>query len=74
MDFKVAGTTFGITALQMDIKIRASPKKSCRLLWPRQKPICTSLSKMQEAMGAAKTEVSDFAPRLRDENQSGQDP
>jgi polyribonucleotide nucleotidyltransferase len=37
MDFKVAGTTFGITALQMDIKIRASPKKSCRLLWLRQK-------------------------------------
>jgi polyribonucleotide nucleotidyltransferase len=37
MDFKVAGTTFGITALQMDIKDQGVPKKSCRLLWPRPK-------------------------------------
>jgi polyribonucleotide nucleotidyltransferase len=29
MDFKVAGTEAGITSLQMDIKIAASPKRSC---------------------------------------------
>jgi len=28
MDFKVAGTSNGVTALQMDIKIQASPKRS----------------------------------------------
>lgn len=43
MDFKVAGTEKGITALQMDIKIQASPRKSCRLHWLRlTKAVCTS--------------------------------
>ena len=37
MDFKVAGTTDGITALQMDIKSRVLPKKSCKSLWPKPK-------------------------------------
>lgn len=32
MDFKVAGTATGVTALQMDIKIEASPKRSCKSL------------------------------------------
>ncbi len=31
MDFKVAGSRDGISALQMDIKLKVSPKKSCRL-------------------------------------------
>ena len=35
MDFKVAGTAKGVTALQMDIKIRASPKRSWRSPWAR---------------------------------------
>ena len=43
MDFKVAGTENGVTALQMDIKIQASPRKSCRWRWPRPaKAACTS--------------------------------
>lgn len=32
MDFKVAGTATGVTALQMDIKIEVSPKRSCKSL------------------------------------------
>ena len=42
MDFKVAGTTAGITALQMTSKSKASPKRSCKSLWPRpKKRACT---------------------------------
>ena len=35
MDFKVAGTRDGITALQMDIKVMASPRRSCARRWSR---------------------------------------
>ncbi len=65
MDFKVAGTTFGITALQMDIKIQGITKEIMQVALAQAKEARMHiLSKMQEAMGAAKTEVSDFAPRL----------
>lgn len=33
MDFKVAGTENGVTALQMDIKIEGINKETCRWLW-----------------------------------------
>ena len=36
MDFKVAGTRDGITALQMDIKVAASRRRSCVKPWPRR--------------------------------------
>jgi len=43
MDFKVAGTANGITALQMDIKIHASRRKSCKSHWRKpRKDACTS--------------------------------
>ena len=43
MDFKVAGTENGVTALQMDIKIQGITRKSCRWRWPRPaKAACTS--------------------------------
>ncbi len=65
MDFKVAGTTFGITALQMDIKIQGITKEIMQVALAQAKEARMHiLGKMQEAMGAAKTEVSDFAPRL----------
>lgn len=32
MDFKVAGTATGVTALQMDIRSKVSPKRSCKSL------------------------------------------
>ena len=65
MDFKVAGTTNGITALQMDIKIQGITKEIMQVALAQAKEARLHiLGKMQEAMGEAKTEVSNFAPKL----------
>jgi polyribonucleotide nucleotidyltransferase len=65
MDFKVAGTTNGITALQMDIKIQGITKEIMQVALAQAKDARMHiLGKMQEAMGEAKAEVSTFAPRL----------
>ncbi len=65
MDFKVAGTTNGITALQMDIKIQGITKEIMQVALAQAKEARMHiLGKMQEAMAEAKTEVSNFAPRL----------
>jgi polyribonucleotide nucleotidyltransferase len=65
MDFKVAGTTAGITALQMDIKIQGITKEIMQVALAQAKEARMHiLGKMQEAIGGAKTEVSQFAPRL----------
>jgi polyribonucleotide nucleotidyltransferase len=65
MDFKVAGTTNGITALQMDIKIQGITKEIMQVALAQAKEARMHiLGKMQEAMGQANTEVSNFAPRL----------
>jgi polyribonucleotide nucleotidyltransferase len=65
MDFKVAGTTTGITALQMDIKIQGITKEIMQVALAQAKEARLHiLGKMTEAMGGAKTEVSQFAPRL----------
>ena len=65
MDFKVAGTTNGVTALQMDIKIQGITKEIMQVALAQAKEARMHiLGKMQDAMGEAKTEVSDFAPRL----------
>ena len=65
MDFKVAGTTDGVTALQMDIKIQGITKEIMQVALAQAKEARMHiLGKMQEAMGEAKTEISNFAPRL----------
>ncbi len=65
MDFKVAGTSNGITALQMDIKIQGITKEIMQVALAQAKEARMHiLAKMQEAMATAKTEVSNFAPRL----------
>ena len=65
MDFKVAGTTGGITALQMDIKIQGITKEIMQVALAQAKEARLHiLGKMVEAMGVANTEVSQFAPRL----------
>jgi polyribonucleotide nucleotidyltransferase len=65
MDFKVAGTTTGITALQMDIKIQGITKEIMQVALAQAKEARMHiLAKMQEAMGEAKAEISDFAPKL----------
>jgi polyribonucleotide nucleotidyltransferase len=65
MDFKVAGTTNGITALQMDIKIQGITKEIMQVALAQAKEARMHiLGKMQDALAVAKTEVSTFAPRL----------
>jgi polyribonucleotide nucleotidyltransferase len=65
MDFKVAGTTQGITALQMDIKIQGITKEIMQVALAQAKEARLHiLGKMVEAMSGAKTDISEFAPRL----------
>ncbi len=65
MDFKVAGTAAGITALQMDIKIQGITKEIMQVALAQAKEGRQHiLGEMQKAMPTVKTELSDFAPRL----------
>ena len=65
MDFKVAGTANGITALQMDIKIQGITKEIMQVALAQAKEGRQHiLAEMQKAMPHVKTELSDFAPRL----------
>ena len=65
MDFKVAGTRNGITALQMDIKIMGITKEIMQVALAQAKEGREHiLGEMQKAMPHVKTELSDFAPRL----------
>src|SRR5487761_2226226 len=65
MDFKVAGTGSGITALQMDIKIQGITKEIMQVALAQAKEARMHiLGKMQEAMDEAKADISCFAPRL----------
>jgi polyribonucleotide nucleotidyltransferase len=65
MDFKVAGTSAGITALQMDMKIQGITKEIMQVaLAQAREGRLHILNLMQEAMGGAREELSDFAPRM----------
>ena len=65
MDFKVAGTAEGITALQMDIKIQGITKEIMQVALAQAKEgRIHILGKMQEAVPTGRVELSDFAPRL----------
>jgi polyribonucleotide nucleotidyltransferase len=65
MDFKVAGTDSGITALQMDIKIQGITKEIMQVaLAQAREARLHILEKMVAAIGGARTELSDFAPRM----------
>ena len=65
MDFKVAGTANGITALQMDIKVQGITKEIMQVaLAQAQEGRLHILSKMQEAMGSVRIELSAHAPRM----------
>ena len=65
MDFKVAGTANGITALQMDIKIQGITKEIMQVALAQAKDgRMHILTQMQAFMPSVKTELSDFAPRL----------
>ncbi|OWQ45541.1 polyribonucleotide nucleotidyltransferase [Roseateles noduli] len=65
MDFKVAGTTSGITALQMDIKIQGITKEIMQVALAQAKEARLHiLEAMVGAQGEANAEISQFAPRL----------
>ena len=65
MDFKVAGTDRGVTALQMDIKIQGITKEIMAVaLSQAREGRMHILHQMQEALPHARTEVSQHAPRM----------
>ncbi len=65
MDFKVAGTTQGITALQMDIKIKGVTFQILRdALEQARKARLFILDKMTEVISAPRSELREFAPRI----------
>ncbi len=65
MDFKVAGTEQGITALQMDIKISGITKEIMeRALSQALKARLHILNIMKTAINAPRQEMSSFAPRI----------
>jgi polyribonucleotide nucleotidyltransferase len=65
MDFKVAGTRAGITALQMDIKIGGiTPQIFQQALEQARHGRLFILDKMEQTLNAARPELSSFAPRL----------
>ena len=65
MDFKVAGTSSGVTALQMDIKIQGITKEIMQVALAQAKEARMHiLTKMQEAVPQGRAELSSFAPRL----------
>ncbi|MDR2672874.1 MAG: polyribonucleotide nucleotidyltransferase [Coriobacteriales bacterium] len=65
MDFKVCGTENGITALQMDNKAKGlSLDILSKALEQAKRGRAFILSKMLEALGAPRSELSEFAPRI----------
>lgn len=65
MDFKVAGTDSGITALQMDMKITGLPMKVIAEAIQQAKPARLHiLSKMLETIDQPRPQLSAYAPRL----------
>lgn len=65
MDFKVAGTDSGITALQLDMKITGLPMEVISEAINQARPARLHiLEKMLEALDKPREEVSPYAPRL----------
>jgi polyribonucleotide nucleotidyltransferase len=65
MDFKVAGTNEGITALQMDIKIEGITKEIMQIaLNQAQGARKYILSVMDQEISGAREDISEFAPRI----------
>ncbi len=65
MDFKVAGTDTGVTALQMDIKIQGITKEIMQVALAQAKEARLHiLAQMQNSAAGPREEVSTYAPRL----------
>ncbi|HEY7807991.1 MAG TPA: polyribonucleotide nucleotidyltransferase, partial [Croceibacterium sp.] len=65
MDFKVAGTSEGITSLQMDIKVAGITREIMQQALAQAKEgRAHILGEMTKALGSARTELSAHAPRI----------
>src|SRR5216684_3494748 len=65
MDFKVAGTKDGITALQMDIKVAGITSQIMReALAQAQRARLHILNKMEEVISSGREKISEYAPRF----------
>ncbi|MDH5436264.1 MAG: polyribonucleotide nucleotidyltransferase [Gammaproteobacteria bacterium] len=65
MDFKVAGTSNGITALQMDIKIEGITKEIMEIALDQAKEgRMYILGEMNKVISTAREEMSEYAPRI----------
>jgi len=65
MDFKVAGTTKGITAIQMDIKIKGIDRNILETaLEQARKGRLFILGKMNEVLSAPRAQLSKYAPKI----------
>jgi polyribonucleotide nucleotidyltransferase len=65
MDFKVAGSTVGITAIQLDVKIEGLTLQMVReTLELAFNGYCTVIKQLEEALPAPRQELSPYAPRL----------
>lgn len=65
MDFKVAGTAKGVTALQMDIKINGITEEIMKIALSQAKEGRNHiLGEMNKAMTAPRDEVNEFAPKI----------
>ncbi|MEY3552509.1 MAG: polynucleotide phosphorylase/polyadenylase [Pseudomonadota bacterium] len=65
MDFKVAGTSEGVTSLQMDIKIAGITEEIMRVaLGQAQEGRIHILGEMNKALTGARAELGEFAPRI----------
>jgi polyribonucleotide nucleotidyltransferase len=65
MDFKVAGTSEGITTMQMDIKIAGITREIFEAALNQAKEgRAHILEEMAKALDTARTELSDYAPRI----------
>ena len=65
MDFKVAGTREGVTALQMDIKIEGITPEIMQIALNQAKGARMHiLGVMEQAIPAPRAEISDYAPRI----------
>jgi len=65
MDFKVAGTREGVTALQMDIKIEGITPEIMQIALNQAKGARMHiLGVMEQAIPAPRADISDYAPRI----------
>jgi len=66
MDFKVAGTADGVTALQMDIKVKGITYEiMAKALQQAREGRMFIMEKMLDAIDAPREELSEFAPRIQ---------